>query len=87
MSGGARKAAPREKNTVFSEAEYLVTEQPHYINGQLNPVGSYVRLPEGVKPGKKLVEVDENRKPVPVKPAAKADDKKEDKKNAGQGEF
>lgn len=81
MSGGAKKAAPREKDVKFSEARYLVTEVPHFINAQLVQPGTIVNLPEGVKPGAKLVEVDEDGNPV----KAKADPK--GKKDDGKGEF
>lgn len=64
MSGGAKRAAPREKAVQFSEARYLVTEVPHFINGAIQPVGAIVSLPEGVKPGKKLIEVDDDGNPV-----------------------
>ncbi|MDQ8050733.1 hypothetical protein [Luteibacter sp.] len=76
MSGGAKKAAPREKGTVFGEQLYRVTDRAHYINLKLEPVGAIVRLPEGVEPGKHLVPVDEDgneivEKKAPEKPAEK----------------
>lgn len=55
--GGASRAAPRVKQPKFQDQRYRVTEVPHFINGRLEPVGAIVVLPEGVKPGRKLVAV------------------------------
>lgn len=75
MSGGAKKAAPREKGTVFAEQAYRVTDRPHFINLKMEPVGAIVHLPEGVEPGQYLVPVDEDGNEIkakaPEKPAEK----------------
>lgn len=60
MSGGAKKAAPREKNPAFGEQRYRVTNAPHFINGSIVPVGEFVYLPVGVKAGQHLVAVDDD---------------------------
>lgn len=77
MSGGAKKAAPREKGTQFGEQAYRVTDRAHYINLKLEPIGAIVYLPEGVKPGKYLVPVDDEGNEVKAKsPAEKIDQTK-----------
>ena len=53
MSGGARKAAPREKDVVFSEDRHRVLETS-FINGVVHHKGEEVRLPVGVKAGSNL---------------------------------
>lgn len=53
MSGGAKKAAPREKEVSFSEERYEVLETS-YINGSLHYRGDEVHLPQGVKAGANL---------------------------------
>lgn len=53
MSGGARKAAPREKDVVFSDERHRVLETS-FINGEIQPKGAEVRLPVGVKAGANL---------------------------------
>lgn len=75
MSGGAKKAAPREKNHAFGEQQYRVTNAPHFINGTLLPIGSLVYLPAGVKPGKYLVAVDEDGNEVKPKEPEKEPEK------------
>lgn len=71
MSGGAKKAAPREKVVRLGEQQYRVTDAPHFINGTIEPVGAIVRLPEGVEPGKRLVPVDEDGNDIKPKAAEK----------------
>lgn len=66
MSGGAKKAAPREKSLALSPQQYKVTNVPHFINGSMVPVGQTVFLPEGVRPGKHLVPVDDDGNEVKV---------------------
>ena len=83
MSGGAKQARPRDKNAAMSKERYLVTDAVHFIGGRLVQPGEIVHLPEGVKPGDKLIEVDEDGNPVAKKSAgpgktddpAKTDDK------------
>jgi hypothetical protein len=53
MSGGARKAAPRDKDVVFSEDRHRVLETS-FINGTVHHKGEEVRLPVGVKAGGNL---------------------------------
>lgn len=53
MSGGARKAAPREKEVVFGEERYRVLEAS-FINCEIKHKNEEVRLPVGVKAGSNL---------------------------------
>lgn len=84
MSSNPKKAAPREKQVAMSAARYLVTSATHYINGNLQPINSIVSLPEGVRPGKYLVEVGADGEPIKkkgVKPdSAEADEPEKGKK-------
>lgn len=64
---GSKKAAPREKEVVFSPIPYRVTETS-FINNSLHAAGTEpVFLPEGVEAGSNLERVD-------GKSAAPADD-------------
>lgn len=72
-SNGATKAAPRDKELNLQPTRYLVTQSPHFINGNIEPVGAIVSLPKGVEPGKKLVEVDAAGNPVEKKKAEKTE--------------
>lgn len=68
----AKKAKPSDKSSLpMQQKRYLVTEKTHFINGALRDVGWIGQLPEGVNPGKYLVEVDTAGNPV----RAKADEK------------
>lgn len=81
MSGGATKAAPREKQVAFQSQRYKVTETVHFINGRLHQPGDIVVLPEGVKPGKKLIAVGNDGEPSHTEQdAAQADAPKPDSK-------
>jgi hypothetical protein len=81
MSGGAKKAAPREKNHAFGDQRYKVTNVPHFINGSIEPVGAFVFLPTGVKAGKYLVAVDDDGNEIkPKAEPEKAPAKEEVKK-------
>ncbi len=62
MSNGPSKAAPREKVVNEGDEQYRVT-QVSFINGSLQHVGAVVRLPKGVKPGKHLRPI-KNEKPA-----------------------
>jgi hypothetical protein len=79
MSGGAKAAAPRNKNAVLGAERYLVTEVVHYIGGRLVKPGEIVQLPEGVKPGDKLVQVDDAGNPVKADEKPKAEAKADEK--------
>ena len=82
MSGGAKQSRPRDKNSAMSAERYRVTESVHFIAGRLVNPGEIVSLPEGVKPGDKLVEVDDAGNPVVKKAAeiAKTEQAKTDAK-------
>lgn len=53
MSNGPTKAAPREKTVESGDQRYRV-KHVSFINGSLQPVGTVVKLPKGVKAGKHL---------------------------------
>lgn len=75
----AKRAKPSDKSSLpMQDKRYRVTEKPHFLNGALRDVGWIGSLPEGVKPGKYLVEVDEAGDPVKAD-KSKDDDKKADK--------
>lgn len=68
----AKRAKPSDKSSLpMQKKRFLVTEKPHFLNGALRDVDWIGPLPEGVKPGKYLVEVDADGNPV----RAKADEK------------
>lgn len=46
---------------------YEVTHVPHFIGGRLVAVGEVVTLPEGVLPGRYLVEVKDTPLPEPAR--------------------
>ena len=75
MSGGAKKAIPREKVVTLAPQFYEVTTSVHFIGGRLVHPGEIIQLPVDVQPGDKLIPVDSEGNRVKV-PDPKADQKK-----------
>jgi len=75
MSGGAKKASPREKELTLSPQRYEVTTSVHFIGGRLVQPGEIVQLPADIQPGDKLIPVDADGNRIKV-PDPKAEQKR-----------